>query len=221
MLLHMQALCPQLISIEQRQQLAADVDKLVATFSLDELQPYRSSSSLLSGIFGLGLQVSQATVATLSQVALNMPLPAQQVAGAKGVAFSLLSLNNMGCTFSQVEASRWEDMLLTAWRADQKRSGVRLDVFDLMLQGLLALPALDPCVELQQLLLAVAAGHAARVDRRTAERIRQAASAWGVTLPPEVVQLLLQREARGGRTAAAGGRARRGGRPGASRGRGR
>lgn len=208
------------LSEEQRRQLARHVEEIVRTWSLHQQQTYRSAPSLAQGICILRLPAAPQCVATLHSVMLCTPRDVQASIGARVLAYGLARLVRLGCPVSREQGSRWEGMLLEAWRAGvARRTGDWYADLGQVVSALKAIPDFVPSEELRQQLVQVAArAGAGGMDQKTARIVVEAAEAWGVALPPEAVQRLSQRQgARGeGRGPAAGGR-----RPqGASGGRG-
>ncbi len=218
-LLQMSVLSHHLINDEQRRQLATAIEETVAGWSLDEQQTYRSAPPFVEGIYKLGLRVSPACIQKLHTVEVNTPPIIQKDLSVKIMANSLLKLRGLGCSISQTEASRWEHMLLTVWRTEQKGTEEKLPRFSLLLNSLLAVPTFAPSEELQQELAELVASHPDSVSKGTACQIVQATEAWGVALPPDLVQLLKERAAGFRKHGASGGRgAGASGRPGGTAG---
>ncbi len=197
-LLHISELCPQLPGDDQREQLVAAVEQIVATWSPDEQQPYRCTWPLLGGVHGLGLRISPACKRSLSGLILNTPLNILKEVGARSMSYGLVNLLHLGCTLTPAEASRWEEMLLTAWSSAPRRADERQSHFGLLLSALLEVPNFAPSEELQQQLREVAVDSAG-LDMRTARQVLLAAKAWGLVLPPEAARGLQQQATAGRR----------------------
>ncbi len=105
-LYHIAQLCPAL-SDEQRQQLAADVEATVGSWSLDDLQTYRSAPSLAQGVSILGLGVSPTCVAELYSVMQRTPHELLLQISARVLAQGLLHSLQLGCPVSLEDARRW------------------------------------------------------------------------------------------------------------------
>ncbi len=187
------------LSEEQRRQLAGHVEDTVRTWSLHQQQTYRSAPSLTQGICILRLPASSECVTTLHSVMLCTPRDVQASIGARVLAYGLARLVRLGCPISLAEGSRWEGMLLEAWRAGATRRNVdRCADFGQVLSALMAIPGFVPSEELQQQLAEVATrAGAGGLDGKTARIVVEAAEAWGVALPPEAVARLSQQQAAG------------------------
>ncbi len=192
---------------EQRQRLAKAVEEAVGEWDLGEEQPRRSATSTIVGMEKLRLPVSAACTDKLHTLVLSLSPHNQVVVGARGLAFCLMSLIGMRLKITAAQAGGWEGMLLRAWEAAVQRGNAKLEHFGLMIKVLLAVPEFTPSQQLKELLAEVAVERSASLSQREAGRVKQAAEAWGVALPPEVVQRLGQRAPGASRSSrAAGGR---------------
>lgn len=199
------------LSHEQQRELAQGVEAAVRDWSFDEPETYKSAPFFVQAIHTLGLQVPPSCICRLHSVILNTPLPAvRQEVTVKVLAAKLIEFVELGCPISQAEASRWEDMLLTAYDADPRRAAGRQEGFGPLLSALLRLPGFAPSEELKEQLLDVAKQPASR-DRRSAWAMQKAAEAWRVSLPREAARRLEQQAARKPQTT--GDRPAYGGRP--------
>ncbi len=195
------------VNDEQRRQLTRALEEAVASWSLDEQQPYRSAPLITQSVHDLKLSTSPSCIKSLNDAMVVTPLNIQKEIGFKGLAHSLIRLVAMQCPITQSEASRWEDMLLTSWKAAVPK---RADDFRLLINALIKLPELIPSEELKEELLHVAAHPLADMDTLTAGRVRHAAEVWGVALPLAAIRQLEQQPARGGKRQGPGGRGRGG-----------
>ncbi len=211
---YVQGLCGKLISDQQRTQLAAAVEEVLATALPDEQELYRSAPPFVRSAPRLGLRFTPGCLEKLHQVLLSTPPMMAMELGTADLAFSLICLRKIRHPISRDEADRWEDMLLTVWRAAPRRGREKLSDFSLLLGALLMVPDYIPSEDLQLQLLDVAVqARTGAVDDKTARRLIEAAGAWSVALPADVAQQLSEQAAGKGRPAAPGGRGGRGGRP--------
>ncbi len=172
---------------DQQLLLAKDVEEVVSTWSLDDMQTYRSAPVIVQGIHALGLPVTRECVQSLQRVMLNTPVSVYGLLGSSVLAFGLMRLVNLGCS---VEGSRWENVLLTLWRAVPRPAEQKSADLSQALSALLVVPDFAPSEELLQQLAEVATRHAESMNPKTARIVAEAAQAWGVALQPKTVQQL-------------------------------
>lgn len=172
---------------DQQVLLAKDVEEVVSTWSLDDMQTYRSAPVIVQGAHALGLPVTRECVQSLQRVMLNTPVSVYGLLGSSVLAFGPMRLVSLGCS---VEGNRVEDLLLTLWRALPRPAEQKSADFGQVLSALLVVPGFAPSEELLQELTQVAASHAESMSPKTARIVAEAAQAWGVALQPKAVQQL-------------------------------